>query len=77
MRTSGEIEYITPLQIATESSTVPKSVMKTMVGIDLPDVLSEALAGRLPGHRISNIKTTKQRDGLLPRKLSLSIVRSR
>jgi hypothetical protein len=65
------------LQIATESSTVPKSVIKTMVGIDLPDVLSEALAARFPGHRISNIKATKHRDGLLPRKLSLSIVRSR
>jgi hypothetical protein len=25
-------EYITPRQIATESSTTPKSVMKTMVG---------------------------------------------
>ena len=32
MRTSGMIEYITPLQIATESSTTPKSVMKTIVG---------------------------------------------
>jgi hypothetical protein len=26
------IEYITPLQMGTESSTVPKSVIKTMVG---------------------------------------------
>src|SRR5579864_4151219 len=32
MRTSGMMEYITPLQIGTESSTVPKSVIKTMVG---------------------------------------------
>src|SRR6516225_6983651 len=32
MRTTGRIEYITPLQMVTESSTVPKSVMKTMVG---------------------------------------------
>ena len=32
MRKSGVIEYITPRQIATESSTVPKSVMKTTVG---------------------------------------------
>src|SRR5579872_1211723 len=31
MRTSGMIEYITPRQIATESSTTPKSVMKTIV----------------------------------------------
>ena len=31
MRTSGMIEYITPRQMATESSTTPKSVMKTMV----------------------------------------------
>ena len=62
MRTSGAIEYITPLQIATESSTVPKSVMKTMVGIAL---LSEALAARLPAHRVSKIKATKHRDGLL------------
>src|ERR1700723_2195777 len=31
MRTSGMIEYITPLQIATESSTTPKSVMNTIV----------------------------------------------
>ena len=26
------MEYITPRQIATESSTTPKSVMNTMVG---------------------------------------------
>ena len=32
MRNSGAIEYITPLQRATESSTTPKSVMKTTVG---------------------------------------------
>src|SRR5436190_21867015 len=32
MRTSGMTEYITPRQMATESSSVPKSVMKTMVG---------------------------------------------
>ena len=32
MRSSGAIEYITPLQSATESSTTPKSVMKTTVG---------------------------------------------
>src|ERR1700721_1960470 len=31
MRTSGMIEYITPLQIATESATPPKSVMNTIV----------------------------------------------
>src|SRR5579871_2192133 len=31
MRASGEMEYITPRQIATESSTTPKSVMKTIV----------------------------------------------
>src|ERR1700730_14207021 len=31
-RNSGAIEYITPLQRATESSPVPKSVMKTTVG---------------------------------------------
>src|SRR4029077_10874633 len=32
MRTSGMTEYITPRQMATESSSTPKSVMKTMVG---------------------------------------------
>src|SRR5205807_4483656 len=32
MRTSGMIEYITPRQSATESSTKPKSVMNTIVG---------------------------------------------
>src|ERR1700722_12293063 len=32
MRTSGAMEYMTPLQRATESSTTPKSVIKTMVG---------------------------------------------
>src|SRR5579864_6698833 len=32
MRTSGMIPYITPRQIATESSSTPKSVMNTMVG---------------------------------------------
>src|ERR1700722_20886343 len=32
MRTSGMIEYITPLQGATESSTTPKSVINTIVG---------------------------------------------
>ena len=32
MRNPGVIEYITPLQMATESSAVPKSVMKTTVG---------------------------------------------
>ena len=31
MRTSGMMEYITPRHRATESSTTPKSVMKTMV----------------------------------------------
>jgi hypothetical protein len=31
------MEYITPLQIATESSTVPKSVMKTIVGMPFDD----------------------------------------
>ena len=31
MRSSGAMEYITPLQRATESSTTPKSVMKTTV----------------------------------------------
>ena len=30
MRTSGMMPYITPRQIATESSTTPKSVMNTM-----------------------------------------------
>jgi hypothetical protein len=38
MRSSGKIEYMTPLQIATESSTVPKSVMKTTVGGYCSDV---------------------------------------
>src|ERR1700704_2144915 len=32
MRRFGVMLYITPLQIATESSSTPKSVMKTMVG---------------------------------------------
>src|SRR6266567_6990952 len=32
MRRFGVMPYMTPLQRATESSTVPKSVMKTMVG---------------------------------------------
>src|SRR5215469_1104552 len=32
MRTSGAIPYITPRQIATESSTTPKSVINTIVG---------------------------------------------
>src|SRR5437879_902105 len=32
MRTSGMIPYITTRQIATESSSTPKSVMNTMVG---------------------------------------------
>ena len=32
MRTSGMMEYITPRQSATESSTTPKSVMNTIVG---------------------------------------------
>ena len=32
MRNSGAMEYITPLQSATESSTTPKSVIKTTVG---------------------------------------------
>src|ERR1700686_2002743 len=32
MRRFGAIPYITPLQSATESSTTPKSVMKTTVG---------------------------------------------
>src|SRR5579872_3128038 len=31
-RTSGITEYITPRQIATESSTTPKSVINTIVG---------------------------------------------
>src|SRR5882724_7184711 len=35
MRRFGVIPYMTPLQRATESSTVPKSVMKTTVGGDL------------------------------------------
>src|SRR5579864_5983227 len=32
MRTSGMMPYITPRQMATESSTTPKSVMNTIVG---------------------------------------------
>src|ERR1700686_1233900 len=32
MRRLGAIPYMTPLQRATESSTTPKSVMKTTVG---------------------------------------------
>src|SRR5260370_36300203 len=32
MRTSGITEFITPRQMATESSSMPKSVMKTIVG---------------------------------------------
>src|ERR1700690_3221828 len=32
MRRLGTMLYMTPLQRATESSTVPKSVMNTMVG---------------------------------------------
>src|SRR6266550_2241384 len=32
MRRFGVMPYMTPLQRATESSTVPKSVMKTTVG---------------------------------------------
>src|SRR5271163_2477808 len=32
MRRFGAMPYITPLQRATESSTMPKSVMKTTVG---------------------------------------------
>src|SRR5690242_5900098 len=32
MRNSGAMEYITPLHRATESSTMPKSVMNTTVG---------------------------------------------
>src|SRR5579864_727332 len=32
MRTSGMMEYMTPRQMATESSRTPKSVMKTIVG---------------------------------------------
>src|SRR5271155_5393394 len=32
IRNSGAMEYITPLQMATESSIVPKSVMNTTVG---------------------------------------------
>jgi hypothetical protein len=51
--------------------------MKTMVGIALPDVLSEALAAPLPTHTVTKIKATKHRDGLFQRKLSLTIVHSR
>src|SRR5258708_34821192 len=40
MRRSGAIEYITPLQIETESSRTPKSVIKTTVGV-LPDALAD------------------------------------
>src|SRR5215469_15535457 len=49
MRTSGIIPYITPRQIATESSTTPKSVMNTIVGGYLRD---ESLAAHAPQEAI-------------------------
>ncbi len=45
MRTSGMMPYITPRQIATESSTTPKSVMNTMVGGYFAAASFAALAG--------------------------------
>ena len=52
MRTAGAMPSITPLQMATASSSVPKSVMKTMTGAGetpgLPAGTSPALAADNP-----------------------------
>src|SRR3954453_15967360 len=57
MRTVGMIPYITPRQIATESSTTPKSVMNTMVGGYFP---GESLAARdCPAVASSRTASTK------------------
>jgi hypothetical protein len=72
MRTSGTMEYITPLQIATESSTVPKSVMKTMVGIGLADAPAALIA-----QRISNSRVMRLSDRTFLRMFFLAMVRSR
>src|SRR6476646_9043258 len=47
MRTSGRMPYITPRQIATESSSTPKSVMKTIVGgyFCVPSFAAQAWTG--------------------------------
>jgi hypothetical protein len=54
MRTSGMMEYITPRQIATESSTVPKSVMKTMVGGYFADCEAEIAEAQMS--KASNVR---------------------
>jgi hypothetical protein len=46
MRASGARLSMTPLQMATASSSVPKSVMNTMMGADSFAGTSAAIAGR-------------------------------
>jgi hypothetical protein len=65
------MEYITPLQIATESSTVPKSVMKTMVGVGLADAPAALIA-----QRMINGKVMKLCDRMFLRMFILAMVRS-
>ena len=55
MRTLGMTEYITPLQMGTESSTVPKSVIKTIVGGYFWSWAREDASGTNP--RISKMAT--------------------
>jgi hypothetical protein len=64
------MEYITPLQIATESSTVPKSVMKTMVG------WLAASAAHIAVQRSDKNNTTKKREGLAVWRLCAGMVGS-
>src|SRR5450432_2975589 len=70
IRTSGATEYITPLQRATESSTTPKSVMKTMVGGYL--LAASCATALIPNDR-SKINAGRYHENLCLRKLTIDI----
>src|SRR5215472_8430252 len=78
MRTSGIIPYITPRQIATESSTTPKSVMKTMVGgyFCVPSLAARTCGDTTNGKVSARTKRTPARNPIAFRKDKENIIRS-
>src|SRR5215831_8614850 len=77
MRTSGMIPYITPRQIATESSTTPKSVMKTMVGgyFCVPSLPAHRRDGTATARVSARTKRMAARNSIVFRKDKQNIIR--
>src|ERR1700756_3956865 len=76
MRTSGMIPYITPRQIATESSSVPKSVMNTMVGgyVFAASFPAHAPEGESVSKRIASVTETVFRTRNCSRRIEDEII---